>query len=143
MCFATVITDASFDDKTGKAGWAAWIRVDGVAEPIKKYASFKNSVKTSMDAERLAAINGIYLASRYGATRVLLQSDCLGVIHLIDGTTRKRSAISEWYCAKEKAGILGVTLFGKHVKGHTSVKDARSHVNRWCDKMANKARKSS
>jgi len=37
---------------------------------------------------------------------------------------------------KEVCGNVIVTL--RHVKAHTKVSDARSFVNRWCDKQAKK-----
>jgi ribonuclease HI len=139
--WATVITDASFCHITKKAGWAAWIRVDGLREPIKAYGSFKRKVSTSINAEKMAAINGVYLAVKHGADAVLLQSDCLSVVHLIDGTTKKQSLKTEWDGLLRQAGVSGVLLSAKHVRGHTKIDDARSYVNRWCDTHANIARK--
>ncbi|KHQ51138.1 reverse transcriptase-like protein [Mameliella alba] len=140
MTRATVITDASFCDRTKAAGWAAWVRIDGMAEPIKRYGSFSDAVSTSSEAEKKAALNGIWIAAQYGATEILLQSDCLAVVHLIDGTTKKRAPLDQWHRWCASIGILGLDLKSRHVRGHTSKKDARSHVNRWCDKHANKAR---
>lgn len=142
MRWATVITDASYCDKTKKAGWAAWIRVDGIAHPIKKYASFKGKIGSSTIAEKKAAINGIWLAKKYGADAVLLQSDCLAVVHVIDKTTKKRNVLDEWNRWMENAGVLDVLVNSSHVKGHSTTQDARSYVNRWCDRHSNKARKS-
>ena len=139
--WATVITDASFSDRDNKAGWAAWINIDGISYPIKKYGSFSSKVETSVDAEIKAALNGMWIARRYGADAILLQTDCMAVIHLITGITKKTNLISDWNCKIEAAGLLGVTIRAKHVKGHTKTKDARSYVNRWCDSHANKARK--
>ena len=139
--WATVITDASFCPKSKKAGWAAWIKIDGIAGPIKRYGSFKEKVKTSTEAEKLAAANGLFIAHRMGATGFLLQTDCMSVIHLVDGVTKKQRLKDDWKRIMATCGILGKPLRARHVNGHTSTKDARSHVNRWCDKMANKARK--
>lgn len=143
MRWATVITDASFNNKDMSSGWAAWVRVDDLDHPIKHYSSFsKLKPKTSTEAEKMAAINGVWIANKYGADAVLIQSDCMAVIHMLNGTTRKRKLISQWNCWIEAAGVSDIRMIAKHVKGHTRTKDARSHVNRWCDKMANKARKS-
>lgn len=143
MKYATVITDASFDDRDKSAGWAAWIRIDGHDQPIKRYGSFKDDVDSSTDAEKKAALNGIAIAKSFGADQVLLQTDCMAVVHLLTGFTKKPSVISAWNCWIERAGLIGYPIRAKHVKGHTRTKDARSYVNRWCDEMANKARRAS
>jgi ribonuclease HI len=143
MIWATVITDASFCDKTKKAGWAAWIRIDGIDAPIKRYGSFKGKVKTSTEAEKLAAANGLFIAQSMGADAFLLQTDCMAVVHLVTGFTKQQGLRDEWKRTMAKCGVLGKPLQAKHVKGHTSTKDARSYVNRWCDEMANKARRQS
>jgi ribonuclease HI len=141
MISATVITDASYDHATKEAGWAAWVKVDGISRPIKHYSSFLVPVANSTQSEKLAAINGIWMAARHGAMRVLVQSDCTAVIHLIDGTTKKTSPLEEWAQWLADAGVQDVKLYARHVRGHTKTNDARSHVNRWCDKMAKKARR--
>lgn len=140
LIWATVITDASFCHKTKKAGWAAWIRIDGISEPIKKYGSFKCHIGTSQIAEKKAALNGISIAKAHGADAVFLQTDCLSVVHLITGFTKKKRPINQWNRWKRDACVSDVKLKAKHVRGHTKVQDARSHVNRWCDEMANAAR---
>ena len=143
MIWATVITDASFSNIDKSAGWAAWINVDGLGHSIKRYSSFSRGVATSLEAEAKAVINGVWLAKMYGAEAVLVQTDCMTVVHLIDGTTKKaHRLIRQWNTWKLEACIQDVLIRAKHVKGHTQTKDARSYVNRWCDKMANRARKS-
>jgi ribonuclease HI len=141
MIYATVITDASFDPRDNSAGWAAWIRVDGHDQPIKRYGAFKGRIDTSTDAEKKAALNGIAIAKGMGADFVLLQTDCMAVVNCMAGHMRKRKTISNWNCMIEASGLRGFKMTARHVKGHTKTKDARSYVNRWCDKMANKARK--
>ncbi|QDP54006.1 MAG: putative ribonuclease H [Prokaryotic dsDNA virus sp.] len=136
---ATVITDASFCPRTKAAGWAAWIRIDGMDTPIKKYAEFKTPVRTAMQAEMLAAINGIWLAKQHGATTILLQTDCLAVVHMVEGRTKKQHLKDGFTRAAASAGILGLNYTARHVRGHTDVADARSYVNRWCDGRAKAA----
>jgi len=53
-------------------------------------------------------------------TSVLAQSDCKGML----GRIPKH--------------LYGVRVTTRHVKGHTSNPDARSYVNRWCDREAKK-----
>lgn len=139
MTLATVITDASFCPKTKAAGWAAWVRIDGEAEPVKRYGELKTPVDRAQHAELLAAVNGIWLAMKYGATEVLVQTDCLEVVHLLEGKTRKASLISRFTLALREAGVEHIMRSGRHVKGHTTVEDARSYVNRWCDEKAKSA----
>lgn len=135
---ATVITDASFCPRTKAAGWAAWVRVDGRREPIKRYGAFKQPVLTSRDAEMLAAINGVFIAAKEGATRVLVQTDCLAVVHMFEGVTVQKSIKDAFTRAQAQAGIFGLRVSAKHVKGHTADPASRSWVNRWCDEQAGK-----
>jgi ribonuclease HI len=139
--WATVITDASYNDKNGSAGWAAWIRIDGAKDPIKHYSSFSVPVTSSSDAEKMAAINGIWIAKKHGANAFLIQTDCMAVVHLVKGVTKKRTPVAQWNSWISEAGLTGFPIIARHVKGHSKAKDARSYVNRWCDKMANNARR--
>lgn len=139
MSRATVITDASFCHRSKAAGWAAWIRIDGIDDPIKKYAEFKRPVRSAQEAEMLAAINGIWLAKQYGATQVLVQTDCLAVVHMLEGMTKKPHLKDDFTRRAASAGILGMRFSGRHVRGHTDTQDARSYVNRWCDTKAKTA----
>lgn len=138
---ATVITDASFCPRTKASGWAAWVRIDGMNGPIKKYGEFKSPVRSAQQAELLAAINGIWLAKEHGATAVLLQTDCLAVVHMIEGQTKKQHLKDSFTRAAAAAGVLNLGLSARHVRGHTTIADARSHVNRWCDDKAKRAMK--
>jgi len=133
---ATVITDASFCPETKAAGWACWIRIDGRETPIKHYGSLKVPVSAAHEAEMLAALNGLWLAYKYGATSALLQTDCLAVVNAISGAQNHRKIRARWV---EKLAACGLTQFpirARHVKGHTRIQDARSYVNRWCDAHA-------
>ena len=135
---ATVITDASFCPKTKAAGWAAWVRVDGISEPIKRYGAFKEPVTSARDAEMLAAINGVFIAAKVGAMQVLVQTDCLAVVHMFEGVTVQQAIKDAFTRAQAKAGILGLKVSAKHVKGHSNDPAPRSWVNRWCDEQAGK-----
>lgn len=141
MTRATIITDASYCDRTKAAGWAAWIRIDGASDPIKKYAEFKQPVSSSREAEMLAVINGLWLAAQHGVTVALVQTDCMAVVHMLNGETKKKSIRDEYSRARAKAGVCHIKVSGRHVRGHTQVADARSYVNRWCDSRAKTAMK--
>ena len=141
MTRATIITDASFCHKTKAAGWAAWIRIDGLPEPIKRYAEFRQPVNSAQEAEMLAAINGLWLAAQHGVTVALVQTDCLAVVHMLNGQTKNSGLRDDFTRAMAKAGVLHVNYSGRHVRGHTQTADARSYVNRWCDAQAKTAMK--
>lgn len=110
---ATIIVDASW--KQGNMGWAAWIRVDGIPNPIK--VSGTAHAPNSNEAEILAAKFAIRYAKKNGATSILLQSDNTNVAQLESNSVKY-----------------------KHVKGHSSISDARHYCNRWADGQARKAR---
>lgn len=133
MLGATVISDASFCHKTFAAGWAVWVRVDGVSDPITQSGTFHKRPSTSTEAEMLAALNGIWLASRRGATKILVQSDAQAVVDIIN---RPRSHY--FWLGVQKAIGPNLILRAAHVKGHTLINDSRSFCNR-CDAEARKA----
>lgn len=127
MTRATVITDASFCHKTKAAGWAVWIvfdtPIDGTKR-LKRSGVFKAQPKTSSEAERFAMFNGLALAYNWGARRILVQSDCEGILRH-DCPIYQKAAKGYWPTA--------IVLF-RHVKGHQCPNtDARSFVNNWCD----------
>ncbi|MEM7211762.1 MAG: reverse transcriptase-like protein, partial [Pseudomonadota bacterium] len=128
----------SFCYQTNAAGWAAWIRIDGLGKPIKKSGEL-DGCDSAEDAEMRAALNGLFLARSKGATDILLQSDCMAVVGVIAGKKSKwRKARKRWGPLKSKAFPtgFGVDVDARHVKGHTKTADARSFVNRWCDREA-------
>lgn len=139
MITATVITDASFCHETRAAGWAAHVRVDTIVNPVKMYAAFKNTPENSAEAELLAAVNGLWMATRRGAGRLLLQTDCISVVTIVNGWSRRGPLRHKFAAACEAAGLDPRVVTARHVKGHSGVMDARSHVNRWCDRHAKAA----
>lgn len=132
---ATVITDASWDSRTLAGGWAAWIRIDGADGPIKGSGPLLQSPEQADTAEIMAAINGMFLARKHGAGPILLQTDCLLVVTMVNQTARIKQ-LRRWAEYARIAGLDLGSLTAKHVKGHTRVDDARSYVNRWCDEQA-------
>lgn len=124
---ATVITDASWCPRSGAGGWAAWITFDG-GRRIKQGGAFHRAPANSSEAEMWASLNGVAIAGRNGATHVLLQTDCMDVVHKIKSRNKKAIYFSRKY---------GVTnVYAKHVKGHTTHVEPRYYCNRWCDKTA-------
>lgn len=120
----TVITDASFCQKTRAGGWAAWLTSD--KGRVRKAGCFHDLPQNSTQAELWAALNGIWLALEHGATHVLIQSDCQGALLKISRGIPELSLFN------------GLFIKTKHVKGHSATQDARSYVNRWCDAEAKK-----
>lgn len=124
----TVISDASLCHETKAGGWAVWVRVDGGIR-IQQAGPFKRRPDNATEAELWAAINGLTIAYKAGATEVLLQTDSLNVVQMVQ---RNKQSFTGHL---RRLGIK-LRVRAKHVKGHTRVQDARSHCNRWCDKEA-------
>lgn len=137
MRWATVITDASWCPTTRAAGWAAYIRIDHEDERIKRHGFMKSPPESSSEAELQAAINGIYVAHKYGAEAVLLQSDCMSVIQMIEGD-RDHFRYKTFMAILGNHGVSLKSIRAKHVKGHTDGADARHWGNNWCDEHARK-----
>lgn len=134
---ATVVSDASHCRQQRVGGWAVWIRVDGVQAPIKGYGVLKGTIPDSTVAEMYAVLNGIWLATRYNATHILVRTDCMAVVDLIDGRCKKKRLIEIWQRCKKQAGFGAIQeLTAKHVKGHGAVVDAATFCNGWVDKKA-------
>lgn len=120
---ATVITDASWCPNTKAGGWATWVAMN--KGRIKKAGLFKELADTPTQAELWAALNGVWFAVEAGATEVLVQTDCQGVVDQINKAQ-----------IPDLKYFQGMTIIARHVRGHTKVQDARSFVNRWCDTEA-------
>lgn len=124
---ATIITDASFCPQTKAHGWACWISLDG-GKKVRRSGSFLKNPVTSNEAELWAAVNGLVIAYAEGARTILLQTDCLGVVQSMGK--------EEVFQANWAHRFPGASISLRHVKGHTDNPDARSWVNRWCDRQA-------
>lgn len=121
------------------AAWAAWIRVTGVNGPIKKGGLLKlGPVKTSAWAELYAALNGVWIAAQYGATSVLVRSDCLEVVKVLNeeafANNKKWQAYRK---AVKEHSLEHLDITAKHVRAHTEdFSTAAAYVNDWCDREA-------
>ena len=127
----TVITDASFCSETKAGGWAAWIAYD-VGPKGQHSGMFRSRPPNSGVAELQAALNGIWLAYQNGARDILIQTDCLAIVHAAQG----KGAYGEAFRLAKRDHFPAAVIRAKHVKGHSDVQDARSWCNRWCDKQA-------
>lgn len=92
----------------------------------------------------MAALNGAWIAARLGAKTVLIQSDCMTVLHLYHRKCRNLRLTQLWEAGLTLPALSSVALSVRHVKGHNyhKVKDARTYVNEWCDRHAYAAMKS-
>lgn len=148
MIKATVISDASFFLPTPHVkgakkagGWAAWVKVDGFAGTVKGYGPLRKPLQNSAQAEVYAALNGIWLAAQYGGQRILVRSDCMAVIQLIEGRSRSPLLLQAYEEAMARPDMRGIELSARHVKGHGVIGCAATYVNDWCDTHAKLAMK--
>jgi ribonuclease HI len=138
---ATVVCDASYDDRKQVGGWAAWVRVDGYPLPIKGFGTIRNKPRNSTEAEVMAALNGIYIAANRGATEILVRSDCMTVQQLIHKQGVKDYLQEVWDGALAAGWARGIRhLASRHVKGHGDRnRHAAAFTNDWCDQRAKTA----
>lgn len=141
MIKATVISDASHCPRLNVGGWAAWVRVDNFRIPIKGYGVIKGNPSDATVAEIYAAMNGVWLATQYGAQDILLQTDCMAVVNLVNRTAKSERIIRIWREARQMMWYVRKVknLSARHVPGHKEVHNAATFVQDWCDIHAGKA----
>ncbi len=136
----TIIADASHCPNTKAAGYACWI-----ASERGKYfhsARMLKPCESSVIAEMMALVNGVYIGLRQGlimeGDRLCLQTDCIPAIQKLKGSALPSSSGDVIVVKHFKKMLEKFHLqpFFKHVKGHSCIKDGRSHVNRRCDERA-------
>lgn len=136
----TIITDASWCPKTKVAGYSGWIACE--RGKIRFTGTLKSEVDSSNIAELMGLCNVVQRAGQEGYIKrgdeLLLQTDCMNTLHVFNGHREKpnaqeKLAINFLYGL---ASTLNLKIKCKHVKGHTSINDARSITNRLCDKAA-------
>lgn len=137
---ATVLTDASYCPFTRCGGWAAWVNGDHMQAAAKHSGRIHAvGMPSSTDAEVYAALNGVWLARHYGATHILLRTDCKAVLYLADGTAKSERLISVWSQAISREDMSGIYLRVTHIRAHGEIKCRASYVNDWCDRRAKAA----
>ena len=130
---ATIISDASYCHRSKAAGYGTWISADGI-DRIRKAGIIAGSPANSTEAELKAVMIGMWYAYRVGVRVMLIQTDCLAVVEVVNrSTTPGQAALRRTLKDAIEAHMPGVEISAKHVKGHTTNEDARSWVNRWCD----------
>ena len=132
----TVITDASYCHVSKAAGFAAWISMDGNVR-VQKAGVIKGSPENATEAELKAALNGLWYAYAHGVRTVLLQTDCMAVVDMVNRTKpNNHSRLTNIFNAAQAQYFPDMEMTARHVKGHTTNEDARSWCNRWCDHHA-------
>ena len=140
----TVFTDASFCPKTHVAGGAFWV-IYGNHEVFKGCLRMK-AVDHSSEAELRTSIQAVGCALRDPAVKKWLETlTGLRIILVVDALSTKQE-IEREKGPRHPMAIKFVDYIRKHaidlrinhVKGHTSGREGRDYVNRWCDKFARK-----
>lgn len=143
----TVMSDASFCHTTKCSGWGVWVKSErGLFEGG---GNFRTRATEAAHAEAMAISIAVWVAFRQGIAlpgdEILVQTDCLRVIHHYEGKNSFGSKTSE--IAKTIAFTKNIiaenkaTLRIRHVKAHAKKLGKRNYVNDLCDKHAKKAMK--
>lgn len=159
----SLFSDASLCHDQHVGGWAAWLKSDRGG--TRAGAAFGIRVRDTSLAEAMAVVNGLTMGVRTGVIHdgdvVLVQTDNNAVMSVLTGTARRQAtpavkkrrkmswrrlkrevrdsnieidAISSAFSRIVEAN--GIEIRWRHVKGHSGIVDARSAVNRYCDKVA-------
>lgn len=150
----TLFVDASFDAKTGSAGFGAWAKCDIWQSGRSFGGVIKTKCKTSAETEICGIANALAhmspIIQENKINHVVLQCDnirALGVIacnvplgrvaKVRNGVpvpmVRDLTAVEQKVC-KFIAG-LNIKIWVRHVRGHSSG-DGRQGVNNMCDLLA-------
>jgi ribonuclease HI len=138
----TIFADASHDTGKKLGGWGAWAKSERGS--ASWHGAFKKPVATSTEAELFAAVNAVFLtvgSSVYERGDLLLvQSDCLAVVEVLNRTAKSRDWQQEGMIRLHeimiRAAVRGLTA--RHVPGHTKGEVPRLWVNNLCDSLARK-----
>lgn len=136
----TIIADASYCHETQAGGYAFWIACGRGSRGGD--GQFKEPVPSSGCAELMALVNALHFGTKEGLIRegdtVLMQSDCTGALHAMEGRRDIRCNIEQsvFQYYKNLKNQFKLVVIVKHVKGHTNNRDARSTANYVCDKLA-------
>lgn len=159
MSMLTLFVDASHCPNTRAAGWGAWAIRDGWPKGIVMGGRFKLRMERSHIAEMCGMANAVIRLYNdghlNGITQIMLQSDCMMALELMNhhcpdaevrnhqngaiirNTSRKGSATERKAvnAIREVLGELKIKPLLRHVRGHKTG-DGRQGVNELCDKIA-------
>jgi ribonuclease HI len=138
----TVICDGSWLDQHEVGGWAYYWRSEGVKEEDAGGVR-PPYVGSSTDAEYAAAAAGLAAVAevaRAGDT-VLLQTDCMAVVHAAKGGPPRPLTIAHQMClaAMDCVRRRGAVIRIRHVPAHTGTATARTWAHDRCDRAARAA----
>lgn len=146
----TINTDASFYKKQQRGSYAFAI----VSNRGRIYRSgvLRKKVTRPEIAEFKCILNAIHVLIQQDwpdISLVVVNTDCLNVIHLLENKKDKiaKYKLGSWgrplvlkyrIMVAESKKLRFNTFSFRHVKSHTTITDARSYVNDWCDREAKK-----
>lgn len=155
----TIFADASYDPKTRRAGWAAWMKGAG-KEASTVGGKIAIQCDASFSAETFATVNALYAARSRGyivpGSVVMLQSDCLHALnvirHHVHGATEskhpdgmgvilirakklRRQDHDALAAIKKLMAETPFSIVVRHVRGHQTGR-GRAWVNEQCDLLA-------
>jgi len=133
----TIIADASFCPEHRVAGYGYWIACERGKLPGG--GPMRDKVSSSMLAEMMAVCNALLDGFKHklieAGDEVLIQTDCMGAIELLQATPK--CPVTDVFHSLCKRGKITVRF--KHVKGHTAHAEPRFAANRACDQRAKTA----
>jgi len=143
----TINTDASFSKQYNRGTYAFWIVSNRFV--IQRAGILRKKCSRPEIAEFRCIINAIHVLGKQncvGIKKIIINTDCLNVIHLIN---KDKSAIARYRLASFGSMLVfrfeevirshklhKIPIEIRHVRSHTGVDDARSYVNEWCDTEA-------
>ncbi|QPB12077.1 Rnase H [Providencia phage PSTCR4] len=135
----TIISDASYCDKTKAAGFGSWV---ACKRGKKSYGSILNGATNSGVAEAMGICNALAYAMKGGlifaGDIVLIQCDATDGLGILKGNTlgqcEVRKKICDWFSNIVTKYKLKITF--RHVKGHSKTLDSRSKAQQYCDRLA-------
>lgn len=146
----TINTDASFSYAHQKGSFAFWIVCNEFK--ILKSGVLRKKVKRAEVAEFRCIINALHTLFKRDcskAKKIIINTDCLNVIHLIkndkDAISKYRlrtwgePLVNTYKQLRRDSRYKNLEIEFRHVRAHTGISDARSYVNEWCDTNAKAA----
>ncbi len=145
----TINTDASFSPSEKRGSFAFWIVSN--SGRVATSGMLRKKVLTPSEAEFQCIINAIHTLVNQNwknIDKIIINTDCLNVIHLIKNNQKaiKRYGLRKWgkYLVDKftnivyKSSLRKVPIEFRHIKAHVSTETTKQYVNDWCDKEAKK-----
>lgn len=144
----TINTDASFNRRKEVGTYAFWIVCDEFK--LKMSGALRKKCTRPEIAEYQCLINALHVAFKMPRkrkiTRLIVNTDCLNVIHLAmeHKVAIKAYKLDNWgrhltikfHKMLESNGISKNQLDMRHIKSHQHTDTSRNWVNQWCDDAA-------